>query len=99
MVNLERMKNNLRIDHDFDNEDITLLLDTAYNFIYDTLSTDKVTDTNKLDTAVILLTRYWYENQSENRVNVRACPPLIMSLIHQLRGETNGSNSDVQLET
>nr|DAO55148.1 MAG TPA: head tail connector [Caudoviricetes sp.] len=88
MINLESIKNSMRIDHTIDDFFIKQLIDTACEYIksaIDSSATDKDMDNyQQFDLAVSLLTQHWYLNRQE--ASSERIPVTVQALIQQIRG-------------
>ncbi len=67
---LESVKLSLRVDHNFDDELITALLETAKSYLKDAIDSNNTDGTiegyKQYDWAVSLLTQHWYEGRSKH---------------------------------
>ena len=88
MVKIEDVKNSLRIDHDFDNDLITQLIDTANSYIKDAIDSEaiegEIEGYKQFDWAVSLLAQHWYLNRQE--ATIERMPITVQALIQQMRG-------------
>lgn len=88
-MNLDELKNFLRVDHDLDDSLLSILQETAENYILgaiDAEAKDVINDT-RFKLAVTLLVANWYENRNAVSDTTKQEVPFgVVSLIHQLRG-------------
>lgn len=87
MLTLEEVKNNLRIDQDFDDTYLQGLIDTSAMFILGTIELDELPDDPRVNTLQFMLVSLWYENRvSATSALQQEVPFTITAMIHQLRG-------------
>ncbi|MGY3748491.1 head-tail connector protein [Vagococcus acidifermentans] len=88
MVQVDDIKNSLRIDHSMDDKMIQELIDTASYYVISAIdgqAEDGVIEGYKqLDWAVSLLVQHWYMNRQE--ASSERIPITVQSLIQQMRG-------------
>lgn len=88
MVTIEDLKNSLRIDHNFDDDLLQQLLDTAAQYVINAIdSKDKtgiIEEYDQFNWAVSLLTQHWYETR--DTPNSERMPVTVQALIQQMRG-------------
>ena len=92
MLTLSEIKNDLRIDHDYDNNYLTTLLSASKLFILGTVNLPEATynDDERFDTLQFMLVSLWYENRvSATNAMQQQVPYTINAMIHQLRGVIN----------
>ena len=86
---LESVKLSLRIDHNYDDEIISALLETAKSYLKDAIDSDAPVGTiegyEQYDWAVSLLTQHWYEGRFETPKE--HIPTTVQSLLQQMRGK------------
>lgn len=90
-LTLEEVKNDLRIDQDFDDTYITRLLETSKLVIDGSIEVDINTleSDARIATLQFMLVSLWYENRvSATQAMLQQVPFTINALIHQLRGVT-----------
>ena len=87
MLTIDQIKNNLRIDHNMDDEYLTMLQETAVSFLMGAIEVkDQPTDP-RFDIATMFLIAHWYENrEGVNGSQLSEIPFGVTALIHQLRG-------------
>lgn len=86
-MNLEQVKNDLRVDHDFDDVYIQALIDTAVAFVMGSIERKTIPDDPRFDSCVFLLVSNWYNNREPaTNAILQEIPFGITALIHQLRG-------------
>lgn len=90
-MTLEQIKNNLRVDHDFDDDYLEMLHLGAISIVLSSLEISEAPQSNqKFDIAVQFIIANWYENRvgfSNNGAGMTQIPYGVMAIIHQLRGE------------
>lgn len=88
-MNLDELKNFLRVDHNLDDSLLSILQETAENYILgaiDAEAPDVISDT-RFKLASTLLVANWYENRNATTDSQKQEIPFgVISLIHQLRG-------------
>nr|DAI97032.1 MAG TPA: head tail connector [Caudoviricetes sp.] len=85
-VELNEIKNYLRVDHPFDDTLLTTLKKVAEEYVYSAIELENVQD-SRFDLAVLLLIGHFYSNRSATTgENISSLPLGVTSLIHQLRG-------------
>ncbi|EME8138669.1 phage gp6-like head-tail connector protein [Enterococcus faecium] len=88
MVKIEDLKNSLRIDHNFDDDLLQQLLDTAAQYVIsaiDSKAEEGVIEAyQQFDWSVSLLTQHWYETR--DTPNSDRMPVTVQALIQQMRG-------------
>ena len=92
MLTLSEIKNDLRIDHDYDNNYLTTLLNASKLFILGTVNLPEATynDDERFDTLQFMLVSLWYENRvPATNAKQQQLPYTINAMIHQLRGVIN----------
>ncbi|SPP28462.1 head-tail connector protein [Brochothrix thermosphacta] len=85
-MDIEDLKNYLRIDHTIDDSLLEMLKETAKAYILGTLEVTEIDD-KRFEYAICLLVSHWYEFRratSESALN--DIPFGIIPLIQQLRG-------------
>lgn len=86
---LDSVKNSLRIDHEADDEMLTMIILTAADYIKRAITDDEEDKAVELyesyEWAVSLLAQHWYLNREE--ATARHTPMAVTSLIQQMRGE------------
>ena len=86
---LESVKLSLRIDHNFDDELISALLETAKSYLKDAIDSNNTDGTiegyKQYDWAVSLLTQHWYEGRFETPKE--HIPTTVQALLQQMRGK------------
>lgn len=93
-MELNELKNYLRIDHDLDDELLKMLKATAEQFILNSIEVTETTD-ERFNYAVALLVSNWYENRIASTTQaLQEIPFGVTALIHQLRGLSDGTNQD-----
>lgn len=94
-LTLQEVKNDLRIDQDFDDNYITRLLETSKLFIAGNveLPLEKFENDERFTTLQFMLVSLWYEQRiSATQALMQQVPFTINAMIHQLRGVTNDTN-------
>lgn len=92
MLTLSEIKNDLRIDHDYDDNYIKTLLNASKLFILGTVNLPEATynDDERFDTLQFMLVSLWYENRvPATNAMQQQVPYTINAMIHQLRGVVN----------
>lgn len=88
MVNLQDLKNSLRITHELDDTLLQHYLDTATEYVIQAVNgnvgSDEYGKYKQFDFAVSLLTQYWYNNR--NAAIKSQIPVEVLAMIQQLRG-------------
>lgn len=88
-MDLNTLKNYLRIDHDFDDDILTLLQSYAEQYIINAVDSENLEYKENVlfDFAVTLLVGHWYEQRiGSTDVALQEIPFGVTPLIHQLRG-------------
>ncbi|EUJ34269.1 head-tail connector protein [Brochothrix campestris] len=88
-MTIDELKNYLRIDHNEDDNLLTMLQETAKAYILGTLeiSVEKADTDKRFEYAICLLVSHWYETRratTESALN--DIPFGVISLVQQLRG-------------
>ena len=91
MITLDALKLALRIDTSDDDTLLTLLMNTASDYIKDSIG-NKIdgfyNNNNKFDTAVILLTDHFYKTRSAtDETDLKKIPYGVDTLILQMKGD------------
>ena len=92
MLTLSEIKNDLRIDHDYDDNYLKTLLNASKLFILGTVNLPEATynDDERFDTLQFMLVSLWYENRVPvTNAMQQQIPYTINAMIHQLRGVIN----------
>ena len=92
MLTLSEIKNDLRIDHDYDDNYLKTLLNASKLFILGTVNLPEATynDDERFDTLQFMLVSLWYENRVPvTNAMQQQVPYTINAMIHQLRGVIN----------
>ena len=92
MLTLSEIKNDLRIDHDYDDNYLKTLLNASKLFILGTVNLPEATynDDERFDTLQFMLVSLWYENRvPATNAMQQQVPYTINAMIHQLRGVVN----------
>lgn len=92
MLTLSEIKNDLRIDHDYDDNYLITLLNASKLFILGTVNLPEATynDDERFDTLQFMLVSLWYENRvPATNAMQQQVPYTINAMIHQLRGVIN----------
>ena len=92
MLTLSEIKNDLRIDHDYDDNYLKTLLNASKLFILGTVNLPEATynDDERFDTLQFMLVSLWYENRvPATNAMQQQVPYTINAMIHQLRGVIN----------
>ena len=86
---LDSVKLSLRIDHNFDDELLLTLLETAKSYLKDAIDGDVsvsiVEGYKQFDWAVSLLTQHWYEGRFDTPKE--HIPTTVQALLQQMRGK------------
>lgn len=85
---LENIKLSLKIDHDYDNPILNVLIDTAEDYIVsaiDSSDTSIIKEFKQFDWSVSLLVQHWYLNQQE--ASSERIPTGVQAMIQQMRGK------------
>lgn len=88
-MNLSQLKNSLRIEHDFDDSFLLMLIDSAEFYISNAVDAKQETieSDSRFNLAVTLLVSSWYFNREAFTDSAKNEIPFgVTSLIHQLRG-------------
>lgn len=86
-INIDSIKDALRIDGSQDDLMIQSYIDTAKDYVASAITNSNDIDFMKLKKyrlAVILLVQFWYSNRT---TDMKQTPYQVVSLIQQLRGE------------
>lgn len=86
-INIDSIKDALRIDGSQDDLMIQSYIDTAKDYVASAITNSRDIDFMKLKKyrlAVILLVQFWYSNRT---TDMKQTPYQVVSLIQQLRGE------------
>ena len=92
MLTLSEIKNDLRIDHDYDDNYLKTLLNASKLFILGTVNLPEATynDDERFDTLQFMLVSLWYEDRvPATNAMQQQVPYTINAMIHQLRGVVN----------
>ncbi|MDN6345406.1 MAG: head-tail connector protein [Tetragenococcus koreensis] len=96
MVEIDDVKNSLRVDHSLDDKLLEQLIATAESYVVHAvdsqLGAEDFKDYQQFDWAVSLLVQHWYVNQQIS--NVEHIPFTVTSLIQQLRGSVWHADSE-----
>lgn len=96
MVEIEDVKNSLRIDHSLDDELIEQLIATAESYVIHAVDSQLDKENfeiyQQFNWAVSLLVQHWYVNQQIS--NAEHIPFTVKSLIQQLRGSVWHADSE-----
>lgn len=87
MVQVDDIKNSLRIDHSMDDKMIQELIDTASYYVVSAIDGQAegvIKDYKQFEWAVSLLVQHWYLNRQE--ASSERIPITVQSLIQQMRG-------------
>lgn len=89
MLALSKIKNYLRIDHDFDDELLKDITNVATSYVDSAIDFDEF-ESQKFDSkyefCITLLIGHWYENRlATSEVNLSAIPFGVTALLNQLR--------------
>lgn len=88
-MQLQKLKNYLKIDHDFDDDILLMLLEVAISYLDDAIDKEVLFEAKlnvKYDYATTLLVGHWYEQRiatSDSALN--EIPFGVSSMIEQLR--------------
>ena len=87
-INVDTIKDALRIDGSQDDELIESYIETAKDYVKDAVVNNSddmdLTPYRKYRLAVILLVQFWYSNRA---TDMKQTPYQVLSLIQQLRGQ------------
>jgi len=88
MVNVQDLKNSLRITHTLDDDLLQRYLDTATayvtNAVNSNVNNEEYNKYKQFDFAVSLLAQYWYNNRG---IELKKQIPIeVLAMIQQLRG-------------
>ena len=93
-LTLEEVKNNLRLDHDYDDAYLSGLISASDYFIIGAVGTisdeklDVPEDETRFETLQYMLVSLWYENRVPATSALQQQVPFTISaMIHQLRGD------------
>lgn len=86
MLTLDEVKNNLRIDHDFDDDYLKGLIAGASAYIMGAIEVKQQPVDPRFDIATMFLVAHWYENRNGVANGMGEVPFGVTALIHQLRG-------------
>lgn len=84
---LENVKLSLRIDHNYDDAIINVLIDTAEHYIIsaiDSNDTSVIKEYKQFDWSISLLVQHWYLNQQET--SSERIPTGVQAMLQQMRG-------------
>lgn len=88
MVNVQDLKNSLRITHTLDDDLLQRYLDTATAYVTNAVNSnvdnEEYNKYKQFDFAVSLLAQYWYNNR--NIEMKKQIPIEVLAMIQQLRG-------------
>lgn len=89
-INIESIKNSLRIDHNEDDSLLGTIIETAESYVFGAISASEddyqtVSDYEQYEWAVSLLAQHWYLNRQE--ASAKHMPMTVLSLIQQMRGK------------
>lgn len=86
-LTLDEAKNNLRLDHNFDDAYLQMLINSSEMFILGAIEVDTAPVDERFDTLQFMLVSLWYENRVPATSALQQQVPFtIMAMIHQLRG-------------
>lgn len=93
LATLDKIKLSLRLDHNYDDEILTDLIETAKAYVINAVDSEAPAGTiealKQFDWTVSLLVQHWYEYRlSEPKSHI---PIQATSLIHQMRGAYDAS--------
>lgn len=88
MVNVQDLKNSLRITHTLDDDLLQRYLDTATAYVTNAVNSnvdnEEYSKYKQFDFAVSLLAQYWYNNRG---IELKKQIPIeVLAMIQQLRG-------------
>ncbi|AQL56418.1 head-tail connector protein [Abyssicoccus albus] len=93
-MELQTIKGHLRIDHDFEDKEISHYIKWAESEVKDSVSTSKTrnedffVDNIHFEKAVTLLTSHYFENRlPQTNLTLSELPFGVISAIHKLRGD------------
>lgn len=87
MVDVQAIKNSLRVENDADDQLIAQLIATASDYVQNAVdASEDLTEYAQFDFAVILLTEFWYQSRGEVTDSPSEPPFSVTSMIQQLRG-------------
>ncbi|MRB43174.1 phage gp6-like head-tail connector protein [Bacillus thuringiensis] len=86
LLTLEQVKNNLRVDHDFDDDYLNGLIAGAQAFVLGAIEVKTPPEDSRFEIACMFLVAHWYENRTGTANGMGEIPFGVTALIHQLRG-------------
>lgn len=88
MVNLQDVKNSLRVTHELDDTLLQNYIDTAQDYVVNAVnnnvSADVYSKYKQFDFAISLLAQYWYNTRNVD--TDKQIPTEVLAMIQQLRG-------------
>lgn len=94
MLTLAEVKNNLRLDYDFDDVYLQGLIDTSELFILGAIELKTAPDDKRFKTLQFMLVSLWYENRVPATSALQQDVPFtIQAFIWQLRGLSDGDTN------
>lgn len=96
-LTLDKIKNSLRLDYEYDDIYLQTLIDASDMFIVGATGLEEVPeDETRFETLQYMLVSLWYENRVPATSALQQQVPFtINAMIHQLRGaKLNASNPD-----
>lgn len=95
-MTIKDIKTSLRISHDLDDDLLKMYLETAIEYIKDSvdhkISQEKFEEFKQFNFAVSLLTQYWYSNRDV--ATKEQVPTEVTAMIQQLRGRLYETTSE-----
>lgn len=86
-LTLDEAKNNLRLDHTFDDAYLQMLINSSEMFILGAIEVETAPSDERFNTLQFMLVSLWYENRVPATSALQQQVPFtIMAMIHQLRG-------------
>lgn len=85
---LENIKLSLKIDHNYDDPILNVLIDTAEDYVInasDSSDTSVIKEFKQFDWSVSLLAQHWYLNQQE--ASGERIPTGVQAMIQQMKGK------------
>lgn len=96
-MELTQLKNYLRIDHDLDDEVLTMLQNVAEQYVINAVDSVNLSykEDVRFDYACTLLIGHWYEQRiASTDVALQEIPFGVVPLIQQLRGTINNETTN-----
>ena len=94
-LQLEDVKNNLRLDYDYDDSYLQSLITTSEMFILGAIELTEAPEDERFKTLQFMLVSLWYENRVPATSALQQTVPFtVVAMIHQLRGLDNATDTN-----